>query len=39
MITSWGEYKQRSEMEEIYIALKVEQINHYLFIDTSLHVK
>jgi len=33
MITRWGEYELRCEMEEIYNAQKVEQINEYLFID------
>jgi len=35
MITRWGEYElEQCEMEVIYSALKVEQINDYLFIDT-----
>jgi len=34
VITIWGEYEQQCEMEVIYSAQKVEQINYYIFIDT-----
>jgi len=34
MITRWGEYEWQCEMDLIYSALNVDQINEFLVMDT-----